>query len=47
MSIDNTELWRAMVGTLAADQSELRALYASLPCKFETSLAIKQLTASQ
>jgi hypothetical protein len=47
ISIDNDNLWRAMAETLAADQSELRSLYASLPRRFETSLAFKQLTASE
>jgi hypothetical protein len=47
ISIDNDNLWRAMAETLAVDQSELRSLYASLPRRFETSLAFKQLTASE
>ncbi len=47
ISIDNNDLWRALAETLAADQSELRALYASLPRRFEASLAFGQLTASQ
>lgn len=47
ISIDNAELWAAMAETLAADQSELRALYASLPRRFEASLAFRQLTAPE
>ena len=46
ISTDDTALWNAMADTLSADQSELRAIYASLPEKFETALAFKQLTVS-
>jgi hypothetical protein len=46
ISIDNKDLWRAMAEALSADQSELRALYASLPRRFEASLAFGQLTRS-
>lgn len=44
ISIDDAEKWGAMAKTLADAQSEIRAFYATLPQRFETSLAFKQLT---
>lgn len=46
MSIDDTDQWRVTADTLARDQAELRRFYASLPEKFETALAFRQLTVS-
>jgi hypothetical protein len=46
-SIDDAPAWIALAETLAADQSEHRALYASLPQRFEATLAFRQLTTSQ
>jgi hypothetical protein len=42
--VSNYDEWRAIAEILAADQSAVRALYSSLPQKFETALAFKQLT---
>jgi hypothetical protein len=44
--IDNPK-WRSLGDALAQDQAELRAFYATLPQKFEASLAFKQLTSPQ
>ncbi len=47
LNIDDRERWSQLAETLAQDQSALRAIYASLPEKFETSLAFSQLTANR
>ncbi|MGH6845948.1 MAG: hypothetical protein ACREC0_00495 [Methylocella sp.] len=41
---DDHEKWTRSAETLAADQSALRAIYASLPQIFETALKFEQLT---
>jgi hypothetical protein len=46
MSVDDHSLWNATADDLAFDQAQLRDMYASLPKKFETALAFKQLTVS-
>ena len=46
ININNREEWSRLAEVLSADQSALRAIYASLPVKFESSLAFKQLTTS-
>jgi hypothetical protein len=43
---DYHEHWSRMADTLAADQSVLRSIYASLPSTFEKSLAFEQLKRS-
>ena len=43
-NIDDSEQWSKTADLLAADQSALREIYASLPRTFEQSLAFKQLT---
>jgi len=47
VSTDDREKWSQLADTLARDQSELRQLYASLPERFETALAFRQLTTPQ
>jgi len=44
LNIDDHEKWSEMAAILAAHQSTLRAIYASLPQKFESSLAFEELT---
>ncbi len=46
VNIDDREEWSRLADVLSADQSALRAIYASLPMTFESSLAFKQLTTS-
>jgi hypothetical protein len=42
--IDDSEQWSKTADLLVSDQSALRTIYASLPKRFETVLAFKQLT---
>jgi hypothetical protein len=46
LNIDNRKEWSRLADVLSADQSALRAIYASLPATFEASVAFKQLTTS-
>ena len=46
INLDDREKWSQMAEVLASDQSALRAIYASLPATFESSLAFKQITSS-
>jgi hypothetical protein len=46
VNIDNREEWARIADALGEDQSKLKAIYAILPMRFESSLAFKQLTSS-